>query len=170
MNFQYPFHNQIFKVLQCLDRTFLDRCHIAFGGGTLLALAYGEYRISRDIDFLCPYGEAFSRLRREIYDRGYAALFQLNLSSNIQFPNEIRTDRDGVRLTVCKSIVLMKLWMELMHWLYGLGLRFAIGFRRNVRRSIGFIPEQWRNLRIMGTALEMMSFNGGRRTISEVNP
>lgn len=54
MNFRYLFHNQIFQVLQCLDRTFLDRCRIAFGGRTLLVLAYGEYRLSRDIDFLCP--------------------------------------------------------------------------------------------------------------------
>ncbi len=109
MNFQYPFHNQIFQVLQCLDRSFLDRCHIAFGGGTLLALAYGEYRLSRDMDFLCPYGEPFSRLRREIYDRGYEALFQPNIPSNIQFPHEIRTDRDGVRLTIKVDDTSLKL-------------------------------------------------------------
>jgi hypothetical protein len=109
MNFKYPFHHQIFQVLQCLDRTFLDRCHIAFGGGTLLALAYGEYRLSRDIDFLCPYGEPFSMLRRAIYDRGYAVLFQPNLPSNIQFPSEIRTDRDGVRLTIKIDDTILKL-------------------------------------------------------------
>jgi Nucleotidyl transferase AbiEii toxin, Type IV TA system len=109
MNFKYPFHHQIFQVLQCLDRTFLDRCHIAFGGGTLLALAYGEYRLSRNIDFLCPHGEPFSMLRRAIYDRGYAVLFQPDLPSNIQFPHEIRTDRDGVRLTIKIDETILKL-------------------------------------------------------------
>lgn len=38
----------------------------------MLALAYGEYRLSRDIDFLCPYGESFSYLRRETYGDRWA--------------------------------------------------------------------------------------------------
>ena len=41
----------------------------------MLVMAYGEYRLSRNIDFLCPYGPAFSRLQNVVYDRGYDALF-----------------------------------------------------------------------------------------------
>lgn len=100
MSFRYAAHNQILQILQCLNREFLQQCKAYFGGGTMLALAYGEYRLSRDIDFLCPYGESFSCLRREIYDSGYAALFDLDRCENIQFPREIRTDRDGVRFSV----------------------------------------------------------------------
>ena len=63
MQFRHPAHSQILHVLQSLNGDFLESCKAYFGGGTMLALAYGEYRLSRDIDFLCPYGEPFSHLR-----------------------------------------------------------------------------------------------------------
>jgi Nucleotidyl transferase AbiEii toxin, Type IV TA system len=98
--FKYPLHNQILRILQAIDHDFLLSCEAYFGGGTMLVLAYGEYRLSRDIDFLCPYGEPFSRLRRAVYDRGYEAIFRAGRGSGIQFPREIRTDRYGIRFPV----------------------------------------------------------------------
>ena len=76
----------------------------------MLTLAYGEYRFSRDIDFLCPYGEAFSQLRRSLFHHGYEALFDLRKCSDdgISFPREMRTDRDGVRFTVQIRNTLLK--------------------------------------------------------------
>lgn len=53
MAFKYPLHNQILRILQAIDHDFLLSCETYFGGGTMLVLAYGEYRLSRDIDFLC---------------------------------------------------------------------------------------------------------------------
>ena len=87
----------------------------------MLVMEYGEYRLSRDLDFLCIYGESFSRLRREVFNAGYAALFNseqfnseqfnseqfnsersnLAQSQGIQFPRDIRTDRYGL---VSKSV------------------------------------------------------------------
>lgn len=66
----------------------------------MLALAYGEYRLSRDIDFLCPYGSSFSQLRRSVFNHSYEALFNLDKCERISFPRTIRTDRDGVRFAV----------------------------------------------------------------------
>jgi hypothetical protein len=108
VTFKYPLHNQILRILQAIDRDFLLSCETYFGGGTMLVLAYGEYRLSRDIDFLCPYGEPFSRLRRGIYDRGYEAIFRADRDSAIQFPREIRTDRDAIRFPVQIDDVLIK--------------------------------------------------------------
>ena len=100
MPFRYAVHNQILRVLESLNHDFLSQCAAHFGGGTMLALAYGEYRLSRDLDFLCPYGESFSYLRKGVHDRGYAALFDLARCEGIKFPRDIRADRDGVRFTV----------------------------------------------------------------------
>ncbi len=75
----------------------------------MLALEYGEYRLSRDIDFLCPYGEPFSRLRRCVFDRGYGALFDLeNQCEEIRFPRDLRTDRDGVRFALQHKDTVLK--------------------------------------------------------------
>jgi len=100
MIFRHAIHNQVLQVLQALNCNFLASCEAYFGGRTLLSLCYGEYRLSRDIDFLCPYGATFSRLRIALYDRGYDALFDPNRLSDIHLPQEIRTDRDGVRFVV----------------------------------------------------------------------
>jgi hypothetical protein len=106
--FKYPLHNQILCILAAIDHDFLLSCEAYFGGGTMLVLGYGEYRLSRDLDFLCPYGEPFSRLRRRIYDRGYNAIFRVDRDSKIQFPREIRTDRDGIRFPIQIDDTLIK--------------------------------------------------------------
>jgi hypothetical protein len=108
MMFKYLLHNQILRILQAIDHDFLLSCETYFGGGTMLVLAYGEYRLSRDIDFLCPYGEPFSRLRRSVYDRGYEAIFRADRDAGIQFPREIRTDRDAVRFPIQIDDTLIK--------------------------------------------------------------
>jgi hypothetical protein len=110
MAFKHSLHNQIFRILQAIDRDFFLSCETYFGGGTMLVLAYGEYRLSRDLDFLCPYGEPFSRLRRAIYDRGYDAIFRTDspIHSCMQFPREIRTDCDAIRFPVQIDDLLVK--------------------------------------------------------------
>jgi Nucleotidyl transferase AbiEii toxin, Type IV TA system len=108
VTFKYPLHNQILRILQAIDHEFFRSCETYFGGGTMLVLAYGEYRLSRDIDFLCPYGEPFSRLRRAVYDRGYEAIFRPDRHPSIQFPREIRADRDAVRFPVQVDEMLIK--------------------------------------------------------------
>lgn len=108
MTFQYPLHNQILQILEAVNHDFFQDCSIFFGGGTMLALEYGEYRLSRDIDFLCPYGDAFSRLRRSVFNHGYEALFHLDKCHGISFPRDMRTDRDGVRFAVQAGETILK--------------------------------------------------------------
>ncbi|MGC1310550.1 MAG: nucleotidyl transferase AbiEii/AbiGii toxin family protein [Phormidesmis sp.] len=108
MKFRHPTHNKILRVLQAINRDFFEACSIAFGGGTMLALAYDEYRLSRDIDFLCPYGDAFSQLRRGVFDGGYEALFDLKKCDDLSFLRDMRTDRDGVRFAVQHEETVLK--------------------------------------------------------------
>jgi hypothetical protein len=106
--FNQPIHNQILQILQALNSDLLTTCQTYFGGGTLLALSYQEYRLSRDIDFMCPYGTAFSQLRRSIYDRGYDALFDRPQHPSIQLPGELRADRYGIRFPIQIDQTLIK--------------------------------------------------------------
>jgi Nucleotidyl transferase AbiEii toxin, Type IV TA system len=106
--FSNPLHNHVLTILRLLKADFLESCGVYFGGGTLLALNYAEYRLSRDIDFLCVYGTNFSRLRSAIYDEGVNAIFQPTWESAFQIPRELRTDRDGVRFSVAISDVILK--------------------------------------------------------------
>ena len=50
--FERPHHRRIAKLLGALDAAKLASHHCFFGGGTAIALLHGEYRESRDVDFL----------------------------------------------------------------------------------------------------------------------
>ncbi|MEX2524403.1 MAG: nucleotidyl transferase AbiEii/AbiGii toxin family protein [Gammaproteobacteria bacterium] len=51
--FKRPVHRQVLAILSRLDSAFLSEARCFFGGGTRIALELGEYRESRDMDFLC---------------------------------------------------------------------------------------------------------------------
>jgi hypothetical protein len=75
--FHLEHHNKILKILNAFNPEVLKQASAHFAGGTLLALEYDEYRLSKDINFLIPYGsENYRYLRRLLYDEGIAALFQ----------------------------------------------------------------------------------------------
>ena len=50
--FERPLHQLIAKVLSALNGPLLKEHSCLFGGGTVIALRFGEYRESVDIDFL----------------------------------------------------------------------------------------------------------------------
>lgn len=51
MQFERPHHQRIAHVLSALNGETLAQHGCLFGGGTCIALRYGEYRESVDIDF-----------------------------------------------------------------------------------------------------------------------
>lgn len=51
-SFKRAHHQLIAQVLCALDGKLLREANCLFGGGTAIALRYGEYRESVDIDFL----------------------------------------------------------------------------------------------------------------------
>ncbi|WP_228014798.1 nucleotidyl transferase AbiEii/AbiGii toxin family protein [Fortiea sp. LEGE XX443] len=53
--FDLNHHNKILKILNAFNPEILKKASAHFAGGTLLALEYDEYRLSKDIDFLFPY-------------------------------------------------------------------------------------------------------------------
>jgi len=71
MTFQLDHHNKILTILDSLDSNLLEESQAYFGGGTLLTLDFGEYRWSKDIDFICPIASSgYKHLRTIIFDGG----------------------------------------------------------------------------------------------------
>lgn len=92
------YHQRVVTILNALRSDFLIRISAYFGGGTLLTLSYGEYRQSKDIDFICPVGDGYRMLRSEIFDKSYKALFADD--STIVLPRRMTADQYGVRFAV----------------------------------------------------------------------
>jgi hypothetical protein len=95
--FERPAHRAVIRVLSALDASALAQLSCWFGGGTRIAMDLGEYRESRDIDFLCSDASAYADLRVAVQRHGYAALFGPSRSDEVELPREIRADQYGVR-------------------------------------------------------------------------
>jgi hypothetical protein len=91
--FQRPEHQAVAAVLAAMDHDLLTRCGCWFGGGTEIVLDLGEYRISKDIDFLCADAAGYRELRTRIVSAGAAALF----GPAIRQERAFRTDQYGIR-------------------------------------------------------------------------
>jgi Nucleotidyl transferase AbiEii toxin, Type IV TA system len=105
MNFQIRHHQLIYRILEDLDREFLSECRAYFGGGTLLALDLGEYRTSNDIDFICPLGVDYRKLRNAISDRSSRIILQDNSPLKIE---RFTADQYGIRMAIVVDGIQIK--------------------------------------------------------------
>ena len=97
--FTRPHHQQIAKVLESLDTDLLKRHNCLFAGGTAIALGYGEYRESVDIDFLVSDLASYRYLRNSVREQGLQALIKSTDASQLQ-TSDIRSDQYGIRTRV----------------------------------------------------------------------
>lgn len=96
--FERPHHQRIAQVLLTLNGHLLLEHHCLFGGGTAIALRYGEYRESVDIDFLVSDISSYRELRLlTTSSQGIAALFRNPDSSSISQIRDVRADQYGIR-------------------------------------------------------------------------
>jgi hypothetical protein len=98
--FRREIYRTMARVLDALDAGVLARTSFRFGGGTCLALAHGEYRVSRDLDFVCSDPKGYAELRFAARENGYDALFAPAARAALTFPREIRIDQYGLRFPV----------------------------------------------------------------------
>ena len=89
-------HQRIAKVLRAFNSDVLSQAQCYFGGGTAIALSLGEYRESRDVDFLCASNEGYRLLRNIISPNGFGSL----LNEQLKFCREVRPDMYGIRTVV----------------------------------------------------------------------
>lgn len=104
--FKREIHQKILTILSHLNVEFLEKCHAYFGGGTLVSMQHGEYRLSQDIDFMCPMDGGYSLLRRKVAEGGYDVIFANrdslpdSINSRIVLPNDIQSNQYGIRFPV----------------------------------------------------------------------
>jgi hypothetical protein len=97
--FERPHHRDVALVLQSLDAAALSQRHCYFGGGTAMALRYGEYRESRDIDFLVSDLAGYRDLRQMLGNvGGFLPIAREGIA--IELARDVRADQYGIRTHV----------------------------------------------------------------------
>jgi hypothetical protein len=97
--FNRPHHQRIAKVLESLNADLLKQYNCLFAGGTAIALRYGEYRESVDIDFLVSDLASYRHLRNLVREQGLQALMRSTDAGQLQ-TSDIRSDQYGIRTKV----------------------------------------------------------------------
>ena len=97
--FTRPHHQRIAKMLESLDAALLKRHNCLFSGGTAIALRYGEYRESVDIDFLVSDLASYRYLRNSVREQGLQALMKITDAGQVQ-TSDVRSDQYGIRSKV----------------------------------------------------------------------
>jgi hypothetical protein len=92
-------HQQIASVLSMLDSELLEEEQCFFGGGTAMALMFGEYRTSFDLDFLVANPVSFSSLRTRVRSDGLLSLFRPDTRELVQ-ARPPRVDQYGIRSAI----------------------------------------------------------------------
>ena len=103
--FKRPHHQHIVRVLECLDAELLLRNRCLLGGGTAIALAYGEFRESLDIDLICSSVDGYRELRGLVIKGGIDVLFKLP----VQKLRDPRIDQYGIRCALAVDRIPIKL-------------------------------------------------------------
>jgi len=97
--FERPHHRRIARVLEALDGERLGASACLFGGGTAMALRFGEYRESLDIDFLVSDLAGYRLLRQQLADRSDLAPL-LRPGHSLPLTRPWRADQYGLRTRV----------------------------------------------------------------------
>ncbi|MEP6723430.1 MAG: nucleotidyl transferase AbiEii/AbiGii toxin family protein [Variovorax sp.] len=97
--FERPHHRRVAEVLTALDAPLLKAHDCLFGGGTAIALRYGEYRESVDIDFLVSDMAGYRALRQLLTGaKGLASIVRAGATLNPL--REVRADQYGLRTVI----------------------------------------------------------------------
>ena len=95
--FRRPHHQLIAQVLGTLNGPLLSENHCLFGGGTVIAMSYGEYRESVDIVFLVSDVTGFRNLRQLLTATGGIAAVVRKDAEPLAQLREVRADQYGIR-------------------------------------------------------------------------
>lgn len=97
MAYERIHHQWIAQVLYALDGAVLRDANCLFGGGTVIALRYGEYRESVDIDFLISDIDSYRAMRQRLTGPdGIRSILRENAAPITQI-RDIRADQYGIR-------------------------------------------------------------------------
>ena len=97
VTFERIHHQFIAQVLYALDGTMLREVNCLFGGGTAIALRYGEYRESVDVDFLVSNVASYRALRQKLTGPAGIRAIMRDAAAPLTQAREIRSDQYGIR-------------------------------------------------------------------------
>ena len=106
-------HNRIAQVLHALNGHFLLENRCLFAGGTVIAMRYGEYRESIDIDFLVSDSGCYRNLREILTGSKGLTAIVYESSAPLMQAREFRADQYGIRTMLLVDNQLIKL--EIVH-------------------------------------------------------
>lgn len=95
--FERPFHQCIAQVLGALNGAVLKEHNCLFGGGTAIALRFGEYRESVDIDFLLSDMTRYRSMRQLLTGTDGINAILLPGQQPLVQSHDIRADQYGIR-------------------------------------------------------------------------
>jgi hypothetical protein len=105
--FEREHHRNVALVLQSLDPRALSARSCYFGGGTAMALRYGEYRESVDIDFIVSDLAGYRELRQLLGGRRNLQPI-LREGIALELAREVRADQYGIRTQVRAGASVIK--------------------------------------------------------------
>ncbi len=91
--FKRPAHREVLAALSSMNATLLRDANCYFGGGTRIVLELGEYRESKDIDFLCASKDGYRKLRETVGEKSLGSI----AGRNLKLARDVRADQYGVR-------------------------------------------------------------------------
>jgi hypothetical protein len=98
--FERPHHQRIAHILSALDSSVLAQNACWFGGGTSIALKFGEYRESVDMDFLVSDPAGYRELRQLLTGLDGLAPITRRGAMPLELLREVRADQYGIRTQV----------------------------------------------------------------------
>jgi hypothetical protein len=106
--FDCEHHQKILHILDCLNPEIFYDVGALFGGGTLITLLYEEYRWSKDVDFICPVGPGYKRLRQIVSDNNFKPSALFARTESLDFPRDLIANQYGVRFAVISGETVIK--------------------------------------------------------------
>lgn len=112
--FKRPLHQRIAQVLSALDGNLLKSHGCLFGGGTVIALRFGDYRESVAIDFLISDLSGYRSLRQLLAGADNINAILLPAQTHLLQTGTIRADQYGIRtmLTIDGQPVKFEIVLE----------------------------------------------------------
>ncbi len=100
MPFDRPHHQRIARLLESFDGQVLREHQCLFAGGTVMALTFGEYRESVDVDFLVSDLAHYRELRNAMTgQKGLGTITRADIPP-LQPMSELRADQYGIRTRI----------------------------------------------------------------------
>jgi hypothetical protein len=98
--FDHPHHQKIHLILDSLDASIFNEVGAYFSGGTLITLLHNEYRWSKNVDFICPVGPGYRRLRELVGQNFNNPTTFFQKTDLLEIPRHMSADQYGVKFLV----------------------------------------------------------------------